>query len=242
MVLGHQELHPPRVHLAQHGPEVLQAVVLAAQGHHQHGPGVGVVDQAPQQALGGEHVVAQLAAPGVVAQGPHAVQPARVALLGLVGQQPRRLVHAAHGGHDPQLVAGARRAVRPQVALEGSLPAGGGEALEHRPVGVILVLDHALQVGDDVVDVHQLPGAYVPGRVADGQAVLDDLSPLGDVLQRHLEGGGDVLQQHQLPAPYGAGRALLQGRQGNGDVVVGLYQQQLRSIHGAPSFIFLYFG
>ncbi len=164
-----------------------------------------------QELLGVGVVLAQLAAAVGMHEAVDAVHPVAVGFLRQALQGLGRAVDTADGVDNPHLVADADLAVLPAVAHEGGFPVQG-QLAGYRLVGVV---QHAGQVGFDVMGVH--PHPRVDGRrgVADGEGVLDDVGPFGDLAQGELVARGNILRQGHAQA----GLSLFQGLQGDAHVV-----------------------
>ena len=82
----------------------------------------------------------------------YSVHPPPGIVLHPLGHGPGHAVNAAHGGHNPKLVADSHPAVRPAVALKGARPQGGRGPTPH----LSLRGARPIQPGSQVVGVHPL--------------------------------------------------------------------------------------
>ena len=101
-------------------------------------------------------------------------------------------VHAAHGGDYPYLVADAHLPVGPAEALEGT-PLGSTGNLHQ--VRMVAVIQQSLQVGFDAVMIHHRTGRSIPGDMADGKTIFDDIFPFPETVQHDFMAAGDVDKQ-----------------------------------------------
>ena len=204
-----------RVHARQDG---VDAAVLAAQAQQQHAAGVGMAAQVRQHLPGVVLVAAHLRAAVGMAEGVHAVHAGQRRALQPPGQRGGHVVYAAHGGHDPQLVADAHAAVLPAIAREADGFGGLRRGVGRRP-GICLF---PAQERAQVVHVHVPAGGNGTGGRADGKAVLHHGLARGDVPQRHLVAHGHVIGQRDGGARHLGGMARRQWPERHGHGVLGM--------------------
>ena len=225
-LLTGEELHTVVVVLAQLFHELIVLQVLAAQMQHQNGGSIGVAHQRSQQFAGLCMVVAGLAAAEGMGEGVQTLDGTgdQILIVGyhLLGD----IVHAAHSGDDPDLVADGGAAVLAAEAHKGlRLDLGQGSQIRG---GVVAVLHLAGQVGVHVMGVHPGTGGGVCGGVTDGEAVLDDVLAVLNGLDCHLVTLRDILQCGDGKAVHLHQRALGNGVQGNDHIVDGADMNCLR--------------
>ena len=225
-VLTGQELDAVVVVLAQLLHELIVLQVLAAQMQHQNGGGIGVAHQRSQQLAGLCVVVAGLAAAEGMGEGVQTLDGAGDQILIVGNHLLGDIVHAAHGGDDPDLVADGGAAVLTAEAHKG-LRLDLRQRSQIRG-GVIAVLHLAGQVGVHVVGVHPGAGGGVCSGMTDGEAVLDDVLAVLNGLDCHLVTLRDILQCGDGKAVHLHQRALGNGVQGNDHIVDGADMNCLR--------------
>ena len=141
-------------------------------------------------------------------------------------------VHAPYGGNDPYLVADTHLAVGAAETAETALLRRLGNLYEG---GGVAIVQQTLEIGLDTTVVDHRACLRRAGDVADGKAVLDDILPLGEVVQDNLMPSGYVgLEAYPFYA-----FTCLQVLQGHGYVVVGIY---LYVLHKYLNFGFLDFA
>ena len=212
--------------LAQLFHELIVLQVLAAQMQHQNGGGIGVAHQRSQQLAGLCVVVTGLAAAEGMGEGVQTLDGAGDQILIVGNHLLGDIVHAAHGGDDPDLVADGGAAILAAEAHKG-LRLDLRQRSQIRG-GIIAVLHLAGQVGVHIMGVHPGAGGGVCGGVTDGETVLDDVLAVLNGLDCHLVTLRDILQCGDGKAVHLHQRALGNGVQGNDHIVDGADMNCLR--------------
>ena len=207
--------------------------VLAAQRQEQHAAGVGVAREGNQQLLGLVVVRTGLRATKGVREVADAAHGAMHEVRALLHHRASHLVHAAHRGDDPDLVARGGAAIRATEAHErlGIHVLGLHGTARRR---VVAVLHLAGEVGLHVVRVQPGTRHDIGNDVADGQAVLDDRVTGGQRAHGHLVALRDVLDRRDGAHAVGhlEGLALRDRAKGHDHVVGGI--DVYKGVHGCP--------
>ena len=203
--LRNQEFHSFLIVIADIGLQHVDIAVLAAQSQHQDPARIGMVHQIRQNLPGMLLILPHLGAAVRVWERNDLLHPFPYGSAlrgGKPGIGPRRngsgyIVHTAHGGNNPDLVADTRPAVRAQEAHKGTL------LPRLLPLfcqnGFISVLQQIPQSGFEIVGVNPSAGPDILLRIADTVSVFDDAAALRDIENRHLMPCRYLLQGRDLP-------------------------------------------
>ena len=184
-----QELDAGGVIRPKLGQKLVAGQVFAAERKHQYAAGVRVAGQRRKQFAGLGVVGPGLGAAVRVRKGVQPFDAAGDKILIVPRQRLGDIVDTADSRDDPELIADGRTAVRPAEAHK-ALRRNGGQWVQ---VGGVGVFNLARKVGFEVVGVHPAAGGDVGRRVADREAVFDDVLAGADRRDGHLVTLGDIL-------------------------------------------------
>ena len=215
-LLADEEAHARLVVVAHMFLDDGGAGIFAAQPQHQHAADVGVRRQIRQNRARILLIIAHLRAAVGVREGTDTLHAAADKLLRRTFQLAGNVVDAADGGQNPQLIAHADAPVFARIAHERRCR----NFWNRRVRRVIFIRQLAGQAGVQIVDMHMRADGNILLRVANREAILDDLFARLDGEKRHLMPGGNVRDRGERNAIHRHGLPGGQGGQGDCHIVL----------------------